>query len=156
MKRMKTLALISALSLCAMAQSARNTAVDTYPQSDLASRTKALDAQGKPFASEDLKRYGNHYTMLAYRTETGSAEVHEHEADLFVIESGSGSLVEGGTVVDPSTTKPGEIRGKSIRGGKTLPIAPGTVVHIPAGVPHQMIITKGQPISYFVLKVTGQ
>ena len=108
------------------------------------------------FASKDLKRYSNHYTMLAYREGTGSSEVHEHEADIFVIQDGSGTLLTGGTMVNPHTEKPGELRGSSISGGAGYQFGPGTVFHIPAGTPHQMLVEKGKPVSYFVVKVTGQ
>lgn len=112
--------------------------------------------KGEPFASADLGKYKGHYTMLAVRNETGSAEVHEHEVDYFFIEKGSGTLVIGGKVVNPKTQKPGEIRGTSLQGGERHKVGVGDVVHIPAGEPHQMVLEKGQPISYFVVKVMGQ
>ena len=129
--------------------------VDFYSAKNLSERTAALDKKGTPFAGEDLSRYGNHYTMLAYRTATGSSEVHEHEADIFVIESGSGTLVEGGKLVNPKTAKPGEIRGSSVAGGTRMAVAKGDVVHIPAGVPHQLLIDKGTPVSYSLSKSPG-
>ena len=109
-----------------------------------------------PFASADLGKYKGHYTMLAVRNQTGSAEIHEHEADYFVVEKGGGTLITGGKVLNPHTEKPGEIRGTSIEGGDRHKVAKGDVVHIPAGEPHQLLIEKGNPISYFVVKVTGQ
>lgn len=130
--------------------------VDAYSEKNLEERTAALDKKSTPFASEDLHRYGNHYTMLAYRTATGSAEVHEHEADIFVIQSGNGNLLQGGKLVNSKATKPGELRGPSIAGGTPIKIGKGDVIHIPAGVPHQLLVEKGSPISYFVVKVTGQ
>ena len=75
--------------------------------------------------------------MLAYREATGSAEVHEHEADIFVVESGEATIVTGGKLVDGHAQKPGEIRGTSIDGGERHPLAAGDIIHIPAGVPHQ-------------------
>ncbi len=67
---------------------AADSAVDIYSAKDLQSMGQSLAKPGKTFASRELTRYGNHYTMLAMRESTGSAEVHEHEADIFVIESG--------------------------------------------------------------------
>jgi mannose-6-phosphate isomerase-like protein (cupin superfamily) len=130
--------------------------VKIYSSGDLAKMSSSLAKKQSSFASEDLDRYGNHYFMLAHRQATGSAEVHEHEADVFVIESGHASLVSGGKIVAPHTQKPGEIRGTSISGGEQHPVAQGDVIHIPAGVPHQLIIPKGTPFTYFVIKVTGQ
>lgn len=146
------------LSLLLAAQSQLQAAgdVDIYSSRNLTERTAALDKKGTPFASEDLQHYPQHYTMLAYRTETGASEIHEHEADLFVIQSGGATLVQGGKLVSPKTTKPGELRGTAITGGKRTAVAKGDIVHIPAGVAHQLVVEKGTPISYFVLKVTGQ
>lgn len=151
----KPILLALAAAAVALPQASKSD-VDQYSQKDLKSMTASLDKKGTPFAGETLKRYGNHYTMLAYRTATGSAEVHDHEADIFVIESGSGSMIEGGKLVNGKAEKPGEIRGSSISGGKKVSVATGDVVHIPAGVPHQLLIEKGNPVAYFVVKVTGQ
>lgn len=130
--------------------------VDIYSAKDLAAIRAKLGQKGAPFAARDLARYGNHYTMLAFRDATGSAELHEHEADLFIVESGEATLVTGGKIVNGHVQKPGEIRGTSIDGGERHPVAAGDIIHIPAGVPHQLLIDKGKPFAYFVVKVTGQ
>ena len=131
-------------------------AVDIYSVRELKAAEGKLAQKKAPFASQDLARYGNHYTMLAHREETGSSEVHEHEADIFVIEDGEAVIVTGGKVVNPKTQKPGEIRGSSITGGERHTLATGDIIHIPAGTPHQLLIEKGKPFTYFVVKVTGQ
>ena len=114
-------------------------------------------AAGHPtFKSEQLKQYKGHYTMVAHREATGSSEVHEHEADIFVIEDGEGTLVTGGKLVHSHVEKPGELRGSSIEGGENMHYAPGDIFHIPAGVPHQLLVDKGKQVTYFVVKVTGQ
>lgn len=149
-----TLKYIFVLALAGGLMAAGSGGVDVYTPHELQGMTQKLAQKGGQFASENLVKYSNHYTMLAYREATGSAEVHEHEADFFVIESGEGTLVTGGKVINPKTEKPGEIRGSSISGGARRPVAPGDIVHIPAGTPHQLLVAK--PISYFVIKVTGQ
>jgi mannose-6-phosphate isomerase-like protein (cupin superfamily) len=127
--------------------------VDIYSPSELQNMTEKLAHKQTPFSSQALKQYGNHHTMLAHREATGSSEVHEKEADVFVITSGSGTLVTGGSMVKPHAEKPGELRGTSISGGDKHPVQQGDIIHIPAGVPHQLLIEKGQPITYFVVKV---
>jgi mannose-6-phosphate isomerase-like protein (cupin superfamily) len=131
-------------------------AVDIYSARDLKAAEQKLSQKRAPFASQDLARYGNHYTMLAHREETGSSEVHEHEADFFVVQEGEATIVTGGKVVNPQTQKPGEIRGNSITGGERHRLATGDIIHIPAGIPHQLLVEKGKPFTYFVVKVTGQ
>ena len=118
--------------------------------------SRQLAAKGGRFASRSLKEYPGHYTMLAYRGETGFSEIHQHEADIFIVEDGDGFLVTGGKMIGAHLQKLGELRGTSIQGGEKRPIKTGDLIHIPAGVPHQILITPGKPISYFVVKVTGQ
>jgi mannose-6-phosphate isomerase-like protein (cupin superfamily) len=142
--------------LIATAIFAATSAVDHYSVSDLAAIKDKLSAAHPTFKSEPLKQYKGHYTMLAHREATGSSEVHEHEADLFVIEDGEGTLITGGTLVNSHVEKPGELRGTSIAGGERIHYAPGDIIHIPAGVPHQLLVEKGKQVTYFVMKVTGQ
>ena len=128
---------------------------DLYTPTEISKMSAELAKKGT-FASRDLEKYGNHYTMLAYRSATGSSEVHEHEADIFFIVEGDANIVTGGKVVDGKTTKADEIRGTSVEGGEKRPLKKGDVIHIPAGMPHQILVTPGKPITYFVVKVMGQ
>jgi mannose-6-phosphate isomerase-like protein (cupin superfamily) len=148
--------LIALALTCAALALARGQTVDIYSAKDLAAAKNKLAQKRAPFAAQDLARYGNHYTMLSYREATGSAEVHEHEADIFVVESGEATIVTGGKLINGHAQKPGEIRGTSIDGGERHQLAAGDIIHIPAGVPHQLLIEKGKAFTYFVVKVTGQ
>ncbi|MBV9761465.1 MAG: cupin domain-containing protein [Acidobacteriaceae bacterium] len=150
MRRIAILLGIAGLTLAA------DQKVDIYSANDLADMTHKLAQKRAPFAAVELKRYGNHYTMLAHREATGSAEVHEHEADIFVIEGGEATIVTGGNVMNPRTEKAGEIRGSSIEGGERHLLRTGDIIHIPAGVPHQLLIETAKPFTYFVIKATGQ
>jgi mannose-6-phosphate isomerase-like protein (cupin superfamily) len=142
--------------LCLAAASLGAATVDIISSKELRETGDKLAAKKTPFASENLKEWGNHLSMLAYRAATGSSEVHEHVADVFVIESGEGTLLTGGKLVSPHTEKAGELRGTSIAGGEKHTFAPGDVIHIPAGTPHQLLVDKGKPVTYFVLKVNVQ
>ena len=130
--------------------------VDIHSAKDLETKKEELAKKRTQFASVNLERYGNHYTMLAYREATGSSELHEHEADVFFVTSGSATLITGGKMANAHPEKTGELRGTSIEGGERHVLRAGDVVHIPAGTPHQMLIDKGTPVTYFVVKVTGQ
>ncbi|HEX4750584.1 MAG TPA: hypothetical protein VH302_13650 [Bryobacteraceae bacterium] len=151
----KIILAVAPLLLTAMTMGAADTHVDIYRAKDIDAMFQALAHGNKSFASRDLPRYGNHYLMLAQREATGSSEVHEHEADIFVIQGGTATIITGGKLVDPKTTKAGEIRGSSIAGGERSTLTTGDIIHIPAGVPHQLIVEKS-PFNYFVIKVTGQ
>ncbi len=104
-------------------------------------------------ATEVLANWGNHNLMVAHREGSGEAELHETQADVFIVQSGEGSLIVGGTVVDPKTTAPHEVRGSAVKGGVTKQLGPGDIVHIAAKTPHQMIVAAGKQITYAVVKV---
>jgi len=129
---------------------------DLYTPQDLIAIKKQLAKDKAGFASKTLEKYGNHYTMLAYRESTGSTEIHEHDADIFFITEGDASIILGGKMTGIKSNKAGELRGVSIQGGEKRPLKTGDVIHIPAGMAHQIIVTPGKPITYFVIKVMGQ
>jgi mannose-6-phosphate isomerase-like protein (cupin superfamily) len=104
-------------------------------------------------ATTNLGTFGNHLAMIAHREGTGEAELHERQADFFVVESGEATLVVGGKIVNGRSTGPGEVRGASISGGAKHAIAPGDVVHIPANTPHQLLLDSGKQFTYLTIKV---
>ena len=118
-----------------------------------ANHLREIAAQGDGSASETLERYPHHYTMLAFRSRSGGGELHQNFADLFYILDGHATVLTGGDVVDAKTTGPGEVRGASVKGGSRQDLKAGDVVHIPAGMPHQMLVAEGETVTYFVVKI---
>jgi len=110
-----------------------------------------LDEQ--KFGWKPLGTYGNHYLGVSRREGDGSAEVHETQVDVWIVQAGEATLVVGGTMVQPKTVKPHEIRGTAIEGGETKQLTPGDIIHIPAKVPHQLKIAPGKTFTYLVIKV---
>jgi mannose-6-phosphate isomerase-like protein (cupin superfamily) len=147
---------LAALFLAAGLALAAQPGVTIFSANEIQSKGDKLLGKRLPFADETLPRFGNHYFLLAAREQTGSAELHEHEADVFVVERGGATLLSGGKIVKGHTEKPGEIRGSSIEGGQRHALNVGDIVHIPAGVPHEVLLDKREPFVYFVIKVTGQ
>jgi mannose-6-phosphate isomerase-like protein (cupin superfamily) len=105
------------------------------------------------FAWQPLATYQNHLMGISHREGDGSAELHETQVDILIVESGEATLVVGGSMLAPKTIKPHEVRGTSIEGGETKQLVPGDVVHIPAKVPHQLKIANGKTFTYLVIKV---
>jgi len=91
---------------------------------------------------QDRTNWGNHGLLSIRREGDGEAEVHETQVDVIFVTSGEGTLILGGTVVGPHTTAPNEIRGTSITGGVSKKMVAGEIFHIPAKVPHQMLVPK--------------
>jgi len=113
---------------------------------------RKLATYGDGQASETLKEYPQHATMLSFRARDGVAELHENFADIFCVLDGRATLVTGGTVVGAHSVGPGETRGERIEGGLRQELRTGDVVHVPAGVPHQMLVGD-RTFSSFVVKI---
>jgi mannose-6-phosphate isomerase-like protein (cupin superfamily) len=114
---------------------------------------RKLAKHGDGQASETLHEYPQHATMLSFRARDGVAELHENFADLFYVLDGRATLVTGGAVVGAETVGPGEIRGVSIEGGVRQELRAGDVAHVPAGVPHQMLVPGDKTFTSFVVKI---
>jgi len=104
-------------------------------------------------ASQKLGDMGNYNFGLALRRQDGTAEVHQKTADIFVIESGEADLVTGGTLVNPTTSAPNEIRGTAIQDGTVHHVVAGDALTIPPGMPHQMKVAPGKEVLYLAIKV---
>ena len=109
--------------------------------------------KGVPPAATKVADFGDHTMQIGHREVNGRVEVHQTKADVIVVQSGTATLVTGGEVVEPVTTGPNEIQGASVKGGVSRALAPGDVVEIPAGVPHQFLIAPGTQITYLIVKV---
>ena len=114
---------------------------------------RKMAKHGDGSASEMLKEYPQHFTMLSFRSRSGEVEVHERFADLFVVLAGAATLVTGGEVNGARIVAPGETRGESIAGGVQQNLRAGDVVHVPAGTPHQMLLKGDENITSLVMKV---
>jgi mannose-6-phosphate isomerase-like protein (cupin superfamily) len=106
-------------------------------------------------ATRRLSDYPNDLFMLAHREADGVPEWHETQADVFVVESGSATLLVGGTMEGAETTEPHEMRNGTIHGGIRRKLVAGDVVRIAPKTPHQMLLDGAKEITYFVVKVKG-
>lgn len=114
---------------------------------------RKLAKVGDGSASEVLKQYSPHAIHLLVRNRDGGAEVHAHFADLFFVLDGRAAMVTGGTVADAKTIAPGEIRGASVLGGSQQELRAGDVAHVPAGMPHQMLVSGEKFVTCLVVKI---
>ncbi|HUA99749.1 MAG TPA: hypothetical protein VMA34_15560 [Terracidiphilus sp.] len=114
---------------------------------------RKLAKAGDGSASETLREYPQHFAMLSYRSRNGEAEVHEEFADLFYVLAGAATLVTGGNVTGARSAGPGETRGSGIEGGARQELRAGDVAHVPASVPHKMLVSSEETLTCFVLKI---
>lgn len=104
-------------------------------------------------ASEVLKDYPQHALHLLVRSRDGGAEQHARFADLFIVLEGRPVLATGGVIKNAKTIAPGEIRGDAIEGGSRQELRAGDMAHVPAGLPHQMLVPGDRPVTCLVVKM---
>ncbi len=107
------------------------------------------------FAVKQLSDFPNEAFLLVHREADGQVEWHETQVDVFFVQSGSATLVVGGTLINGETVAPHEKRSGTIQGGTRQKLSAGDVVRIPARVPHQLVLDGAHEFNYFVIKVKG-
>jgi hypothetical protein len=130
-----------------------------WPAASLSRLAQSLhaDAAADPhhLAVSQIKDFPHENFILAHREADGLPEVHETQVDVILVQSGSATLLVGGTLVNGETVSPHEKRNGTIQGGVRQKIAAGDVVRIPAGLPHQLFLDGAHEITYLVVKVKG-
>lgn len=125
-----------------------------WTSAELKSAVNSIKVDEHKVGVDKLATWDNHALWEIKREGDGEAEVHDTQVDIIFVTSGEGTLVIGGTMVEPRTTAPGETRAKSIKGGISKKMAPGDVFHIPVKVPHQMLVAK--LLTFEVVKVDSK
>ena len=122
---------------------------------ELRQRDEALSKKVGPdhSARETLADYGDHRFRLLYRDADGVPEQHDTIVDVVMVQSGEGTLLLGGRMINPKASSgAGEYLGTGIEGGERHALAAGDVVHIPAKIPHSFLVPKGKHITYVLVK----
>ena len=114
---------------------------------------KKLAQLSEGSASEILHEYPRHNVQLSVRLRSGIAELHDNFADLFFILEGRATLLSGGAVVSPKIVGDGETRGDALDGAAQQELRPGDVAHIPAGTPHQIVLSCDATFVAMVVKI---
>src|SRR5579863_6949696 len=109
----------------------------------------AAFAKGQTLVNKSGMRY---YVMTGRRDSPGEVELHTHYTDVIYIADGAATFVTGGRMLQGKTTAPGEIRSKSIEGGASHSLEKGSLVIVPAGVPH-WFKSVSSPVADLVIKV---
>lgn len=160
-KPLRTLTCIWFL-ICALALPAQEGAPPGFELWSLKSLTPVLtdlvqEAPKDPhrFAVRQLADYGNDSFLLVHRAGDGQVEWHETQADVFLVQSGTATLLMGGQMVNAETVGPHEKRNGTIVGGTRRSLAAGDIVRIPPRIPHQILLNGAPEFNYFVVKVKG-
>ena len=118
-----------------------------------ASYLRKLARYGDGSASEVIKEYPHYSAVLSFQSRTSEAEVHLGYTSLFHVLAGAAMLVTGGTVMRSRSTGTEELRGASIENGCSQELRQGDIAHVPAGVPHQFLISGDKSITCLIVKI---
>lgn len=147
---------VLAVSIWSSVASAQTAAAVAYSPDQLLQIAQQMREQAKSSKEAGtgiIEKHLDSSTILAFRDRDGKPELHQQFGDVFVVLQGTATLVTGGTIVGSTTTAPGEIRGTSIDQGIRKKLQEGDIAHIPAGVPHQVVLDAGGTFTYFVVKI---
>jgi mannose-6-phosphate isomerase-like protein (cupin superfamily) len=107
----------------------------------------------KALVWETVGNYDGHSVYLVLRGKTGTAEIHETESDVQISVRGRATSVMGGELLNPEHLARKQIRGSSIQDGLERELAPGDIMHIPPGLPHQLLIDASESYMYLLIKI---
>jgi len=159
MKKIILLAVVAVPLLAVRSQAPVPAGFEHWTAADLRTMDKTLAAKSASdphhSAAQVISDYPNDLYMAAHREADGVPELHETQADVFFVESGTATLVVGGTMVGGEATAPHEKRNGKIEGGQRQKLSAGDVVRIPVNVPHQVVLDGGKEFAYFVVKIKG-
>ena len=159
MQKTQLFSLITFLAVLSLAQEAPPEGFEHWSTDSLRQLQSSLQTEAAKdphrVAARRLKDFPNDLFMLAHRQADGVVEWHETQADIFFVQSGSATLLVGGTMVGGETIEPHEKRNGRIQGGTRVKLAPGDIVRIPAKVPHQILLEGAPEFTYLVVKIKG-
>ncbi len=150
--------IILAVAMCAAPVGAQSKSEVIYwPASTLSGYSATLKGRQSDkntlSASEILSDLGNHKFEILRRDGSGAGELHQNWTDIFIVQSGEGTILYGGSVEDAKDTGNGELRGPKHVGGKSQKVTAGDVLVIPPGVAHQTVVEPGKFFFTLIVKV---
>jgi mannose-6-phosphate isomerase-like protein (cupin superfamily) len=159
MKKLWLLSLIAIPFLAVGSQESVPAGFEHWPIASAQSMAHVLAAEATKdphhFAVKQLSDFPNEAFLLVHREADGSPELHETQVDVMFVQSGSATLVVGGTLLNAETVAPHEKRNGTIQGGTRQKLSAGDVVRVPARTPHQLLLDGAHEITYFVVKIKG-
>ena len=108
---------------------------------------------GNGSASDIIKDFPHYSVVLSFQSRTDDAVLHENHTCIIHVLSGTATLVAGGTLTRPTPAEMGAFRGDSIENGSSQELRQGDIVHVPAGVPNQLLITAEKEITCLMVKI---
>lgn len=156
---MRTLSLAAVLACVALSCAAEDPAVHVNTTAQVQALESSLRKQaqaGNGTAIAYLAQYPDYYAELIVRTKSGEVEIHQQLDELMIIVDGDAKLMTGGTPENPHTVRPGELRSSSAPEATPMAMAKGSLIHLRAGMPHQVTVPAQGFVAYIDIKVPAQ
>ncbi len=129
------------------------TGFSMWKASEITDRAKAAKVDATGMAGGPIGNLSGYTAIVVRRDKTGESEIHERLADIMIVTEGEATLKIGGAMIEGHPTTAGEVRGKGLTGSTDKKIGPGDIVHVPAGLPHWVVVPEGKQLSYLLLKL---
>jgi mannose-6-phosphate isomerase-like protein (cupin superfamily) len=162
MKRVCLFCLVSLLSIPFLSLSSEEpvpAGFEHWNSSSLKTVAQALSSQAASdphhVGVKQLADFPGEAILEVHRESDGQIEWHETQSDIFFVQSGTATLLVGGTYLNGETVAPHEKRNGTIQGGVREKLAAGDVVRIPPRVPHQVLLDGAHEFTYLVVKAKG-
>ena len=154
-----TLTLSGAAAMAQLPAPAADTVVANRPQHlgaatlDALERALAEEGRSVPRPTKELLNVSTHRISMIHRSKTDAAEMHPDRTDVWIIKSGSGTVIIGGEMVNRRPAMTTTVFAESITGGERYAARPGDIFNIPPDLPHQMLVEPGETVTYYNLWV---
>jgi mannose-6-phosphate isomerase-like protein (cupin superfamily) len=125
-------------------------APEYYSAATLAATADSLRAQHT--VARVLGDRGTYQYVLVVRDTTPVPEQHAKWTDVMLVQAGTATVLLGGRYEGGHEDAPGETRGGRLVGASPRNVAPGDLLVIPAGVPHQVQVAPGTVVRYVTIK----
>jgi mannose-6-phosphate isomerase-like protein (cupin superfamily) len=106
---------------------------------------------GDGTANEELKAFPGHSAMLSVRLRSGTVEISEEFAQLFIVLEGRAIVIKGGRTAE--TGPADQVKDSDVSNGSKQELRAGDVVHIAAGTPYQIMLTGDKTLSCLVIRI---
>jgi mannose-6-phosphate isomerase-like protein (cupin superfamily) len=159
---MRKICCLCLITIPVLALSAQSTSPEGFKFWSLASMNQiaqhlSSEAAHDPnhFAVQQLADFPNESLLLVHREADGQPEWHETQVDVVFVQSGSATLLVGGTLLNGETVAPHEKRNGTIQGGVRQKVSAGDLIRIPPKTPHQFLLDGAKEFTYIVVKAKG-
>ena len=147
-----------ALGLLAEQQAASGTVISADEIATTLKQSIANNVIDQPVKAADVP--GGHKASLALLRRTKpetTALIHNRVTEIYQITEGSGTIVTGGTLDNPTSMdltrlNAGPSQSGSHKGGESKHVGPKDVIIVPAGMPHRFSQLDGPEIVYLVYR----